>query len=80
MGGISIETAAREAEVSVATVSRVINRHSVVKPATIKRVKTVIDRLGYVQLLATRICLPDAPRARLLVEPRLLLPESRTRP
>lgn len=45
---ITIEDVAREAQVSVATVSRVLNGNSRVSETTAKRVSEVIDRLGYV--------------------------------
>lgn len=47
MNNITIYDVAREAKVSMATVSRVVNRNPNVKPATRKKVMEVIDRLGY---------------------------------
>ncbi|WP_062354935.1 catabolite control protein A [Bacillus kwashiorkori] len=44
---ITIYDVAREANVSMATVSRVVNGNPNVKPATRKKVLEVIDRLGY---------------------------------
>lgn len=44
---ITIYDVAREANVSMATVSRVVNGNPNVKPATRKKVTEVIDRLGY---------------------------------
>lgn len=44
---VTIYDVAREASVSMATVSRVVNGNPNVKPATRKRVLEVIDRLGY---------------------------------
>lgn len=44
---ITIYDVAREANVSMATVSRVVNGNPNVKPATRKKVSEVIDRLGY---------------------------------
>lgn len=44
---VTIYDVAREANVSMATVSRVVNGNPNVKPATRKKVKEVIDRLGY---------------------------------
>ncbi len=44
---ITIYDVAREANVSMATVSRVVNGNPNVKPATRKKVLDVIDRLGY---------------------------------
>lgn len=47
MNNITIYDVAREANVSMATVSRVVNGNPNVKPATRKKVTEVIDRLGY---------------------------------
>ena len=47
MNNITIYDVAREANVSMATVSRVVNGNPNVKPATRKKVADVIDRLGY---------------------------------
>lgn len=47
MNNITIYDVAREANVSMATVSRVVNGNPNVKPATRKKVLDVIDRLGY---------------------------------
>lgn len=44
---ITIYDVAREASVSMATVSRVVNGNPNVKPATRKKVNEVIERLGY---------------------------------
>jgi LacI family transcriptional regulator len=44
---ITIYDVAREANVSMATVSRVVNGNPNVKPVTRKKVLEVIDRLGY---------------------------------
>ncbi len=44
---ITIYDVAREASVSMATVSRVVNGNPNVKPATRKKVLEVIDRLDY---------------------------------
>ncbi|SIT85378.1 catabolite control protein A [Edaphobacillus lindanitolerans] len=44
---VTIYDVAREANVSMATVSRVVNGNPNVKPATRKKVKEAIDRLGY---------------------------------
>ncbi|MEM8530024.1 MAG: LacI family DNA-binding transcriptional regulator [Chloroflexota bacterium] len=46
--GVTIEDVAREAGVSYATVSRVVNNKSYIKPATRERVMEAITRLGYV--------------------------------
>lgn len=47
MNNITIYDVAREANVSMATVSRVVNGNPNVKPATRKKVSEVINRLGY---------------------------------
>lgn len=47
MNNITIYDVAREANVSMATVSRVVNGNQNVKPVTRKKVMDVIDRLGY---------------------------------
>lgn len=47
MMNITIYDVAREANVSMATVSRVVNGNPNVKPTTRKKVMEVIDRLGY---------------------------------
>mgnify|MGYP001186277928 CR=1 FL=1 len=47
MNNVTIYDVAREANVSMATVSRVVNGNPNVKPATRKKVQEVIDRLGY---------------------------------
>jgi LacI family transcriptional regulator len=47
MNNVTIYDVAREANVSMATVSRVVNGNPNVKPATRKKVSEVIDRLGY---------------------------------
>lgn len=44
---VTIYDVAREANVSMATVSRVVNGNPNVKPATRKKVMEVIDRMGY---------------------------------
>lgn len=44
---ISIEDVAKKAEVSISTVSRVVNRRNIVNEETRKRVETAIDELGY---------------------------------
>ena len=45
---VTIEDVAREAMVSVATVSRVVNESGRVSEATARRVRQAIDKLGYV--------------------------------
>jgi LacI family transcriptional regulator len=47
LNNITIYDVAREANVSMATVSRVVNGNPNVKPATRKKVLEVIERLGY---------------------------------
>lgn len=47
MNNVTIYDVAREANVSMATVSRVVNGNPNVKPATRKKVSDVIERLGY---------------------------------
>jgi transcriptional regulator, LacI family len=47
MSNVTIYDVAREANVSMATVSRVVNGNPNVKPATRKKVLEVIERLGY---------------------------------
>ncbi|MGQ0437983.1 LacI family DNA-binding transcriptional regulator, partial [Bacillus sp. B-TM1] len=44
---VTIYDVAREANVSMATVSRVVNGNPNVKPTTRKKVLEAIDRLGY---------------------------------
>ncbi len=44
---ITIKDVAREAGVSTQTISRVINNHPDVSPDTRKRIREIIDRLGY---------------------------------
>ncbi len=44
---VTLRDVAREAEVSIKTVSRVVNGESVVSPATAERVAEVAERLGY---------------------------------
>lgn len=50
----SVRDVAREADVSVGTVSNVLNRPEKVAPATIKRVLTAIEHLGFVRNDAAR--------------------------
>ena len=44
---VTLRDVAREAEVSIKTVSRVVNEEAVVSPATAERVSEVAERLGY---------------------------------
>lgn len=50
----TIHDVAREAGVSVSTVSRVLNRKDDVAPETVEKVQGVIDELGYASSLAAR--------------------------
>lgn len=51
---ISVRDVAREAGVSVGTVSNVLNRPAMVAPATVERVTAVIQKLGFVRNEAAR--------------------------
>lgn len=51
---VTILEVAREAGVSIATVSRVINQNGIVKENTAKKVMDAIDRLGYMPNLQAR--------------------------
>lgn len=51
---MDIKEVARLARVSTATVSRVLNGSSVVRPATYEHVKRVIDQVGYVPNVSAR--------------------------
>lgn len=51
---ISVRDVAREAGVSVGTVSNVLNRPQLVAPATVAKVSEVIERLGFVRNDAAR--------------------------
>lgn len=51
---ISIKDVAKEAGVSIATVSRVLNDIDVVNEETKKRVKDAIDKLGYMPNIVAR--------------------------
>jgi LacI family transcriptional regulator len=46
---VTIKDVADQADVSIATVSNVLNRPAVVAPLTLARVRDVIDRLGFVR-------------------------------
>jgi len=53
--GVTIEDVAREAGVSIATVSRFMNGHTgAMAPATRERLRLVVERLGYVPNAAAR--------------------------
>ncbi|MGP9784337.1 LacI family transcriptional regulator [Arthrobacter sp. MYb229] len=51
---VSVKEVAREAGVSVGTVSNVLNRPEVVAPATVRKVTEAIDKLGFVRNDAAR--------------------------
>lgn len=51
---VSVRDVAREAGVSVGTVSNVLNRPEIVSPATVERVTLAIERLGFVRNDAAR--------------------------
>ena len=51
---MNVRDVAREAGVSVGTVSNVLNRPEIVSPATVERVLAVIERLGFVRNDAAR--------------------------
>ena len=44
---VTLQDVARAAGVSIKTVSRVVNEHSEISPATRERVQAAIDHLGY---------------------------------
>lgn len=52
---VTIEDVAKRAEVSTATVSRVLNKTGNVSPKTAARVQKAVDELGYVLHTAARI-------------------------
>lgn len=56
MNNVTIYDVAREANVSMATVSRVVNGNPNVKPTTRKKVLEAIDRLGYRPDAVARNC------------------------
>jgi DNA-binding LacI/PurR family transcriptional regulator len=52
---VTIEDVAKQAGVSTATVSRVLNKTANVSPKTVARVETAVDELGYVLHTAARV-------------------------
>ena len=53
---VSIKEVAKKSKVSLATVSRVLNNESIVKPETVKKVRKAIEQLGYRQnILASNL-------------------------
>lgn len=69
-----IEDVAREAKVSAATVSRVINNIGVVKPATIDKVNAAIKKLSYVPNLSARNLRKKESRIILILTPNFTNP------
>ncbi|MDQ1452852.1 MAG: LacI family transcriptional regulator, partial [Acidobacteriaceae bacterium] len=69
--GPTITDVAREAGVAIMTVSRVVNGGSYVSPATEKRVKAAIRRLGYTPNEAARMLKGQRARMIGLVVPDL---------
>ena len=59
---VGIKDVAREAGVSVGTVSNVINQPDRVSPATLEHVRRVIARLGYVRSESARQLRADSLR------------------
>jgi len=70
----NIAEIAREARVSKATVSRVVNRHPDVDPRTAERVGAVISRLGYVPRASAQALARGRARCIGLQVPTLTLP------
>lgn len=70
----TVEDVAREAGLSVATVSRVLNNSSSVRPETAARVREAIDRLGYVPNVSARNLRRNESRAILLLSPNFTNP------
>lgn len=70
----NIEDVAREAKVSVATVSRVINNIGVVKPSTIDKVNAAIEKLSYVPNLSARNLRKNESRIILILTPNFTNP------
>lgn len=63
----SINDIAEAAEVSIATVSRVLNGSAYVKPAVSARVNAAVEALGYVKLRSSRKAPPGEPLVGLLL-------------
>lgn len=70
----TIEDVAREAGVSVATVSRVINSIGVVRKETVERVKDAIQKLSYTPNLAARNLRRNESRVILMLAPNFTNP------
>ena len=70
----TVEDVAREAGLSVATVSRVLNNSSAVRPETAARVRAAIERLGYVPNVSARNLRRNESRAILLLAPNFTNP------
>lgn len=62
MGKVTIKEVAQEAGVSIATVSRVLNKNCVVKDELIQRVNSAIEKLGYYPNSAARTLKSDSSR------------------
>lgn len=74
MPAVTIRDVARLAEVSIATVSRVINNSTAVRPATREKVLRVIDETGYRPNLTARRLSVGRTRTIGIVLPFLTLP------
>ena len=70
----TIEDVAREAQVSVATVSRVINDSGLVKAETAQRVRGVIKQLSYTPNLAARNLRRNESRVVMMLAPNFTNP------
>lgn len=70
----TIGDVARKAGVSVATVSRVINRSGHVRPATVERVQKAIQSLSYVPNMAARNLRRNESMAAMIVAPNFTNP------
>jgi LacI family transcriptional regulator len=71
---VSIKDVARQAGVSVGTVSNVINRPGAVSETTRSKVRTVIDRLGYVRSESARQLRAGRSRVMALLVPDMANP------
>ena len=71
MSRVRISDVAREAGVSLGTVSNALNRPDIVKPETLKAVNEAIDKLGYVPNQAARQLAGSESRVLGLALPRL---------
>ncbi|WP_312173473.1 LacI family DNA-binding transcriptional regulator [Microbacterium sp.] len=68
----TINAVAREAGVSVGTVSNAINAPARLAPETLQRVQEVIDRLGYIRSSAGRTLIRNRSDALGLITPDLV--------